>query len=170
MDRELLFELYKRQSKIIYGYLIKCGCKREEAEDIVQDSFVKAIEYMDGVHPEKLSSWLFMVALNSFRNRRKKALRTNEISIDEEGFYSRIMGEMDTLERILLKEKRINIRDCLLKQKEEFRTLLILKYDMELSYREIGKLLGFSEDIVKTYLYRARNEFKKYWGENYGEG
>lgn len=169
MDSELLFELYKRQSKILYGYLIKSGCKKEDAEDIVQESFIKAIEYMDGVSPDKLSSWLFKVALNNFRNRMKRKFKTNEISIDEEGFYSRIMGECDALEKVLSKEKSRSIRECLLALKDEFRTLLILKYDMDLSYREIGKLLGLSEDIVKTYLYRARNEFKKYWSENYGE-
>lgn len=65
MDYNLLYDLYKRQSKIIYLYLVKRGCQREEAEDIVQDSFIKAIENMDGVAAEKLSSWLFRVALNN---------------------------------------------------------------------------------------------------------
>jgi RNA polymerase sigma-70 factor (ECF subfamily) len=71
MDNQLLIELYKKQSKIIFGYLIKNGCSKEEAEEIMQDSFTKAIQYMDGVAKDKLSSWLFKVAVNQFRNRLK---------------------------------------------------------------------------------------------------
>ncbi|BDR66497.1 hypothetical protein K144316041_07070 [Clostridium tetani] len=44
MEHRILYDLYKRQAKIIYLYLIKRGCQKEEAEDIVQDSFIKAIE------------------------------------------------------------------------------------------------------------------------------
>ena len=39
---------------------------------------------------------------------------------------------------------------------------------MDLSYKEIGRLLGLSEVTIKTYLYRARNEFKRLWREDYG--
>ena len=45
--------------------------------------------------------------------------------------------------------------------KEEYKSILILKYDMELSYKEIALLLGTNEDVIKTYMYRARNKFKK---------
>jgi len=41
---------------IIYKYLIKLGCSKDEAEDIVQESFTRAMEYMDGVRVEKLIS------------------------------------------------------------------------------------------------------------------
>ena len=46
MDSQLLLDLYRRQATIIFGYLIKNGCTKEESEDIIQDSFVKAIEYI----------------------------------------------------------------------------------------------------------------------------
>ena len=47
--------------------------------------------------------------------------------------------------------------------KEEYKSILILKYDMELSYKEIALLLGTNEDVIKTYMYRARNKFKEEW-------
>ncbi|HWQ71000.1 MAG TPA: sigma factor-like helix-turn-helix DNA-binding protein [Desulfitobacteriaceae bacterium] len=42
-----------------------------------------------------------------------------------------------------------------------------MKYEMELSYKDIGIILGIPEKNVKTYLYRARNKFKSLWGDIY---
>ena len=51
----------------------------------------------------------------------------------------------------------------ILNNNEEYKSILILKYDMELSYKEIALLLGTNEDVIKTYMYRARNKFKEEW-------
>lgn len=169
MESELLLELYKTQAKIIFGYLIKTGCPKEEAEDIVQESFVKAVEYMDGVSVDKLSSWLFRVALNNYKNRLKRKSFINQLSIDGDSFFERLIGDSDISEIIIKKEDNNRIIDCLTSLKEEFKNLLILKYELDLSYLEISKLLGIPENTVKTYLYRARNEFKNSWRDNYGE-
>lgn len=167
MDNQLLIELYKKQSKIIFGYLMKNGCSKEEAEDIVQDSFTKAIQYMDGVAKDKLSSWLFKVAVNQFRNRLKKNKRIYQLSIDEEEFSNKLAAEGDFTEETLLKEQKQEVKQCLSKLKEGYRDLLILKYEMELSYKKISLLLGMQEAVVKTYLYRARKEFEREWKGNY---
>jgi RNA polymerase sigma factor (sigma-70 family) len=167
MDNQLLIELYKKQSKIIFGYLIKNGCSKEEAEDIVQDSFTKAIQYMDGVAKDKLSSWLFKVAINEFRNRLKKNKRIYQLSIDEEEFSSRLTAAGDFTEQALLKEQKQEVKECLSKLKGGYKDLLILKYEMELTYKEISLLLGMQETIVKTYLYRARKEFEREWNKSY---
>ena len=163
MDSQLLLDLYKKQSKIIFGYLIKNGCTNEESEDILHDSFVKAIQYMDSISKEKLSSWLFKVALNEFRNRIKKQKRLYFLSIDEKVFYNNLVHEEDFTEDILSKEQINEVKSCLNKLKKVNKNLLILKYEMELSYKDIEAFLGIKETVVKTYLYRARKEFAKEW-------
>ncbi|MGV8980721.1 RNA polymerase sigma factor [Clostridium sp.] len=163
MDSQLLLDLYRRQAKIIFGYLIKNGCTKEESEDIVQESFVKAIEFMDGVSKEKLSSWLFKVALNEFRNRVKKQKKIYLLSIDDAEFLSNLAEEEDFTENLVSMELCNEVKRCLNKIKDGSKNLLILKYGMELSYKEIGIILGFKETVVKTYLYRARKEFEKEW-------
>lgn len=148
------------------GYLIKNGCTREEAEDIVHNSFIKAIKYMDGVSKEKLPSWLFKVSLNEFRNLMKKQKKIYQISIDEEVFTNKLSVEGDLAEDLLITERNNEVKDCLNKLKDGYKDLLILKYDMELSYKEIALLLGLKESVVKTYLYRARKEFERMWLNN----
>jgi RNA polymerase sigma-70 factor (ECF subfamily) len=163
MDGQLLLDLYKRQAKIIFGYLIKNGCTNEESEDIIQDSFVKAIKYMDGIAKDKLSSWLFTVAINEFRNRIKKRKKQYILSIDGEEFYNNFSNEVDFTESLLLQERDNEVRICLNSLKDGSKNLLILKYEIQLSYKEISSLLGIKETVVKTYLYRARKEFEKEW-------
>ena len=108
---------------------------------------------------------------NKYKNFNKRKKIINTVSINEESFYEQIAQEFTVEGEILSKEISEEIRGTLNGLKEEYRSLLILKYDMELSYKEIGLLLGINEDSVKTYLYRARNKFKEEWrksNERYG--
>ena len=60
MKKELLTQLYKEYASIIYRYLLKHGCRKEVAEELVHESFVKTIEHFEDVDPEKLSAWVFI--------------------------------------------------------------------------------------------------------------
>lgn len=167
MDNELLLDFYRRQAKIIFAYLIKCGCTSSDAEDIVQDGFVKTIEYMSGIDDNKISSWLFTVCMNNFKNRIKRGKTLNKIIVNSYEPSLSNSHDNTVLDELLLSEKKKNIRECLNLLKEEYRSLLIFKYELDLSYKEISLLLGISEDIIKTYLYRARSKFKKIWREQH---
>lgn len=83
MDKDIVINLYKNQFKNICLYLIKCGCSIDDAEDIVHDSFIKAIEYIDSVAIKALSSWLFRVSINNYKNHLKRCKIINSISVDE---------------------------------------------------------------------------------------
>jgi len=150
MSKDVLTFLYNRQAKIIYRYLLKHGCRKEEAEEIVQESFIKAIQYIDGVDERKLPLWIFKVALNNYRNYLKRKSVITELSIDVGGFFSRLAAEGDFTENVLANESATSVRDCLSSLKDGYKELLILKYEMELSYKEIGILLGFPEATVKS--------------------
>lgn len=73
-------------------------------------------------------------------------------------------------EGLILEENRAAVQACLKELSEAFQELLILKYDIELSYKEISILLGMKEEYIKTYLYRARQAFKKKWRERNERG
>lgn len=165
MKKDVLTELYKEHASIIYRYLMKHGCRREVAEELVQESFIKAIENFEEVAPQKLSAWIFKVALNNYRNYLKKAAVREELFIDENHFLDRFSAEEQVEDGLVIKERTKEIRDCLNSLRSSYKELLILKYDMDLTYKEIGRMLGFPEQTIKTYLYRARNEFKSVWRE-----
>lgn len=165
MDKDLIINLYKEQFNIICLYLIKCGCRTSDVEDIVQDSFIKAMEYITEVNIKNLPSWLFKVSINNYKNMVKRGKIINSKSIYEGNFYEELVDNFNLEENILNKEKSKEILKILNLLKEEYRSLIILKYEMDLSYKEISVLLGLDENTVKVYLYRARNNFKREWNK-----
>lgn len=163
MKKDVLTQFYNDHALIVYRYLLKHGCRKEVAEELVHDSFVKAIEHFEGVDPQKLSAWIFKVALNNYRNYLKKAAVREVLLLDENRFLESFSADQQVEDVHLVKERADEIRECLNGIKTSYKELLILKYDMDLSNKEIGRILGFPEQTIKTYLYRARNEFKRVW-------
>lgn len=159
MDR--LRELYETKAEWMQMYLIKRGASKEDAEEIVHNTFVKAIEYE--VHLlEHGSAWLFKVAINQFYDLCRKQLRHPTVRIDEEILYTELRAA-GVEEIVLKKEIGLELKEELAQLSETYQNLLLLKYEMGLSYEEIGKLLGMKAETVKTYLYRARGSFKEKW-------
>ena len=165
MDKDFMINLYKKQFNVICLYLVKSGCKINDAEDIVHDSFIKAIEYVTEVDIKNISSWLFKVAINNYKNKLKRGKIIKSVSIYEESFYEELSDNFNIEESIISKEKSKEILEVLNLLKEEYRTLIICKYEMNLSYKEISLLLGLDENTIKVYLYRARNKFKEEWNK-----
>lgn len=163
MNSKFLLELYKKQAKMIYFYLRKNGCGHEDAEDIVQESYMKYISYSSGISSDKALSYIFTIALNEFRKNMRNKGREQIISIDNDYFWDNFSNDNDPESNSLEIEKREEISASLAHIKEIFRTLLILKYELSLSYKEISLLLGMKIETVRTYLYRARIEFKDIW-------
>ncbi|MBD7913243.1 RNA polymerase sigma factor [Clostridium cibarium] len=167
MSDELIIKIFQEKMNLIYKYLMKLGCSSENAEDIVQDTFYKALKYMDGIDEDKLSSWLFKVAINKYYDLCRKNNRHVHLSIDEEIFKERLTDSRLVEDFILDLEKKEEILNILNSVNDIYKNLLFFKYDMGLSYKEIGELLDINENTVKTYLFRAREQFKKLWRERY---
>jgi len=163
MDSQLLLELYNKQAKLIYYYLKKIGCSHEDAEDIVQESYMKYIAYSSGVSSNKALSYIFSISMNEFKKILKKKGKEQVISINDVRFGNNFANDYDTESNVLNIEMNNEILLTLNQIKELYKQLLLLKYELELSYKEIGLLLGMKEETIRTYLFRARKEFQKKW-------
>lgn len=168
MNNVSLEKILTNEMLIIYKYLIKIGASREDAEDLVQDTLYKAVKYSDSLYQDKIFSWLFKVTINNYYNLCKRKKIIQEIKLDENSMLSLLPD--DLLENIINIEVESNVQKVLMSMKDSYRNLLILKYVLNLSYKEIGHLLGFEEHKVKTYLSRSRNKFKELWEESDYEG
>lgn len=153
--------MIKKDLSLIYKYLISIGSAKEDAEDIVQETFIKTYENMDILIDGNIKAWMFKVSINKFYTLYKKSKvnisLTDEISAAIEGDFK--IGYVDNA---------IEMNRVLDLLKESEKNILVLKYSMGLSYRDIGKLLNIEEGSAKTLCYRARNKFKEIWeGEKY---
>ncbi|MEG1584540.1 MAG: RNA polymerase sigma factor [Anaerovorax sp.] len=162
--REFINEIYDQKFQIIRGYLMKKGCGIQDAEDIVQETFIKAIEYTLVLTEENVSSWLFKVALNKYYDLCRREKKYPRLIVDEEIFADLFVQE-DGMKKLLQKDEGISIQKVLDSLSETSKNLLLLKYDMGLTYDKIGQILDINGNNLKTYFYRARNEFKKKWEE-----
>lgn len=150
-------------AKIIFKYLIKMGATKEDAEDIIQETIIKTIEYLQQIEPDKMRAWMFKVAIHRYYSLYQKNKSTVSL---QEGDLERLKPAIADVEiHLLSKEETKELVEVLQELQPTFQQLLILKYYMEFSYKEISDILNMKETQVKTYLYRARNTFKKIWEE-----
>lgn len=163
MNSQFLLEIYNKQAKMIYFYLKKNGCSHEDAEDIVQESYMKYIAYSSGVPSDKALSYIFTISMNEFKKLLKKKGKEQTFSIDDHHFWNNFTNDQDTESMVLNNEMNQEIALTLEHIKEVYRQLLVLKYELELSYKEIALLLGMKVETVRTYLFRARKEFQETW-------
>ena len=168
MGSELINRMFQQKMNLIYKYLVKLGCSQDNAEDIVQDTFYKALKYIDGIQDDKISAWLFKVAINKYYDLCRKNNRHIHLNIDEEIFKESLTDRKLVEDFILDLERKGEILQILNSISDIHKNLLFLKYDMGLSYKEIAELLGINENTVKTYIFRAREQFKKLWRDKYG--
>jgi len=160
MENETLEQLLLDEVKIVFKYLIKMGASKEEAEDIVQETLYKALKNIDAIHQDRIRAWLFKVAINSYYNLYSKKKRSSEY-IDT--LPNRELFAESAEDQVVSKERNIEIYNALDLLKPSYKNLLVFKYFLDLSYKDIADILEMSESNVKVYLYRARNKFKEIW-------
>lgn len=137
----------------------------------MQDTLLKGITHIDSIKPAKFMSWLFKVATHKYYDLYRKETRRGKTASKTVSFeLLSFMDESSPEDRYLRKEKSLGVKELLNRIPQKYKQMLILKYDLGLSYDEIGRLLNVKTERVKTDLYRARNMFKKmYEGERQDE-
>lgn len=151
-----------QEAKIVFKYLIKIGVAKEDAEDIVQEAIIKTIECLSQIEANKLRAWLFKVALNRYYTIYNKK-KTQSYLTDED--IQQFQASINIEEQLISKEQYEQLRLALLQLPQQFQQLLIMKYFMDLSYKEIASIIDHSENHVRTYLQRARKALRKKWEE-----
>lgn len=157
MDSRLLQKVMNDKMQTIKRYLIKIGAHPMDAEDIVQEALYKFLLYIEAVEPEKASSWLFRVSLNKYYDLCRKQKRKVTVELNQLDLVDHHPLPEDQLTQ---NEMRLEINSTLNKLKPIYKHLIVLKYELELSYEEIGQLLDIKLGTLKTYLFRAREQFK----------
>ncbi|MCA8924816.1 MAG: sigma-70 family RNA polymerase sigma factor [Planctomycetes bacterium] len=164
--------LYARYSAQVYAFARRFLGDEQHAEDVTQEVFLRVFRKLDSFRGEaKFSTWLFRVTVNSCRNKRRTLERVQRF--DAERFQGSRPDREPPPERTLMSwALGDRIGQALSRLTEEQRTLLLLKAVEELSYQEIGVLVGQNENQVRGKLYRARKAFKlslAELGESYAE-
>ena len=152
----ILFNKYKKR---IYNYARKMLNDQMQADDTVQDVFIKLFENLDNIHnKQSIQYWLFRTARNEilglFRNQANKKLYTNSVDIED----IQIGSDSALTEEIENKELSKLILIELNQMNTDFKEVFVLREYSGLSYKEIAVLLAIDEELVKSRLFKARQK------------
>jgi RNA polymerase sigma-70 factor (ECF subfamily) len=163
MDNQLLKQLYQKYQKEIYLYLYSLCKNRDLAEDLVQETFLKAILSLPNEHTN-VRAWLYMVARNLYFNYTKKEKK--QVPLDEFGAEMCDEKASELLEHLLQDEKRRLLYQALQHLGEDKREVLMLQYFGGLSQKEIAALLRKTPENIRILAYRGKKELRDYMEAN----
>ena len=165
MENKILQQVYHKYHREIYLYLYSLCKNHEVAEDLTQETFLKAMLSLSETHAN-IRAWLYLVARNLYFNYSKKEYRN--VLLDEgemeSAFY--VDSAKETLERILTDERRRLLYQALKKLDERRREILTLQYCCNLSQKEIAALLKLNPENVRVLSYRGKRRLKEYMEAN----
>jgi RNA polymerase sigma-70 factor (ECF subfamily) len=136
-----------------------------DAEDVAQESFVKAYHGLGGFRMEaKFSSWMYRIAVNACKNRMmSRAFRDSRRDRDLEAADMEGAGTAPSpAQELETKGKRERIEAAIARLPEEQRTLIVLRDVEGRSYEEIAETTGLNPGTVKSRLNRGRKQLQEW--------
>ncbi len=164
-DMDAFEELMVRYQKMVFKAAYRLMGQKEEAEDMVQEVFMIVYRKMHLFNPEKkFSSWLYRIAVNTCISKLRSRKNTIPAPFDDailtptEG---RPQIEMDPQAFLEQKELRDEIWQAANQLPENYRIVLTLRYQMNLSNQEIADTLQIKKDNVEVRIHRARKALRQ---------
>jgi RNA polymerase sigma-70 factor (ECF subfamily) len=165
-------ELIRRYERPLFSLLFRMVRDRELAEDLEQETFVKALNAIESYRPEfKFSSWIFKIANNAaIDHLRRRELDTLSLEGSPqaetpeaiEATALQIGGRQESpLAEVEARELGGQIEAAIAQLRPEYRSCILLRHVEGRAYEEIAEILNLPLGTVKTYIHRARNELRQ---------
>jgi RNA polymerase sigma-70 factor (ECF subfamily) len=159
-DRSAFAALYRRYVDRIYRYAYSRVGRKADAEDLTARIFTEALEGLEGYRERgTFSAWLFTIAHRRVvdHHRQKRPTRPLDEALDTMGEGPNPLAEVVREERLEHLSRLVEGLD------EEKQELLRLRFAGELTYREIGEIVGRSEGAVKMAVHRLLRRLEEAW-------
>lgn len=165
---EQLEQIYRRYAKSLYYYLLHLCGSPSNAEDLVQETFCKATISLSFNQNQEVQSWLFKVARHAYLDEWRRRKRWEWVPFVETLHQKEILSPYEQPEDYVLSmESKEEVFRLYSRLPENYRTILYLRNEKGLTYKELSDVLGVNENQVKVTLYRARKRIQELAGPMY---
>jgi RNA polymerase sigma factor (sigma-70 family) len=167
-DQKACAEIVERFHARIYNFVFRMVKNKAEAEDLTQETFIKAFNALSSFNSEyAFSTWLYKIAVNNTIDYfRKKRLRTFSIDTPIQVKDGDLQREFEDTNLgpehgLISQEKSLQIKNAIDSLPEKYREAILLRHTMDRSYEEISEELDVPLGTVKVRIFRAREMLKK---------
>ena len=149
----------------LYGYAMSLTHNRADAEDLVQETYLRAMSAFERLRPNSnLKSWLFTILRNIYLNQIRVGLSQLWVDIDEPAhgrWEFEDKSSKDPLFLYVAKAKQAEVRKAIEKLPDAYREVIVLREFEELSYEQIAQVLDCPSGTVMSRLSRARERLRE---------
>lgn len=174
-DLDAFRQLFEENKYKIYANAYKYLRNKEDAEDILQDTFIKAYQSLDKFRTDadtSFTSWLYRISINSSIDyiRKTKKMRDNHFDSDNIDNISSNHESFDPEHATRLRDVREKIDHVMNRLTAKQRMIFILKHYQQLSTQEIAEYMSCSQGSIKRQLFRAVSAMKEHFKSLIPEG
>ncbi|MBP2675481.1 MAG: polymerase, sigma-24 subunit, subfamily [Deltaproteobacteria bacterium] len=174
-DEDAFRELVERYKSRAFGVVVGIVGSRDDALDVVQESFVKAYyKLKDFRFGSNFYTWFYRLLVNQAIDRWRKTSRSGEVPLDE-GWLSEEVTPPDSFAHPSTPEKLLENRElgealqkAIAALPEHHRAVILLREVEGMAYEDIAKTLGCSQGTVMSRLHYAREKLKAALGRHMG--
>lgn len=160
-EREVYAQLVERYRDRLGRYALRMLGERADAEDVLQETFVRAYRSLAGCDPERFGAWVFGILVNRCRTHAARRARTNARVVTNDAAMANAA--------VAHSEERDAIRDAinwaLERLPPEQREAFLLKHVEDLSYEEMEQATGVRPSALRMRVLRAREGLRKLLAE-----
>jgi len=170
-DRDAFGELFRKYEKRVFRVARRMCGSDDEAWDITQDAFIRAMQAMDRYDTQyRFFTWIYRITTNLAINYSKKKMRRHEVHFDET--YSaegQQVIEDNVADRAAGEQLIGAVSKAVDKLTPALKAVFVLRIDQQLSYSEIAESLDIALGTVMSRLNRARTKIREELGSMLGE-
>jgi RNA polymerase sigma-70 factor (ECF subfamily) len=156
-DRSAFARLVDRYWDRLYRWLYHLTRDRHAAEDLTQETFLKALGAVASFRPgSNFRAWVFRIGHNNFVNQKRAGRRTKH-PLPEDAAGAGVSPEASAENREALERVAAAVAEL----PADFRAALLLRVEEGLSFREVAKVLGTTEETARWRVFKARQKLMK---------
>ena len=152
-------EIYQTYFQTVYKYLFCLTHNSDISEELTQETFYRAIKKIHTFKGNcKISVWLCQIAKNLWYDELRKNKKIQDIKEEE---LVATKAKEETEKEVIANEEKIQLYRKMQKLDEKTREVMYLRITGELSFKEIGDILGNTENWARVTFYRGKQKLKE---------